>query len=239
MKTLKIILLVIFGIILLLLILFGYWGFVPGLSPVMGSTQPRDLGVTYTDKDYEEAMKKQGVAIEYAGPKADFYTSVTHEGKKTVKESFTGAEITAMTSKRNFGTLPFSNIQVKINQDGSFEMSGMLDIDSAVTFAQKLGASKAEIDKGIQEAKLPFTNMPFYLKGTGGVKNGTVFGDFTTIEVGRFPIPATIITQYTPALREASEWALKTEYGVTMREISFKDGKVYVDGDYPAKEVVK
>lgn len=58
----KTILAIIAGLFLLIVIsivgVLGYFGFIPGVSKIFGSDQPRDLGVTYSYADYTSYMDK-------------------------------------------------------------------------------------------------------------------------------------------------------------------------------------
>jgi len=57
-KVLKIAGLILGGGILGIVLVLGYLGFIPGLSSLFGSDKARDLGVDYTEQNYQEARAK-------------------------------------------------------------------------------------------------------------------------------------------------------------------------------------
>ena len=54
-------LIVVLVLILIPTLVLGYLGFVPGVSAIMGSNRPRDLGVRYTEADLSSLMAKNGI----------------------------------------------------------------------------------------------------------------------------------------------------------------------------------
>ena len=52
MKFLKWLAITIGALVIIAVLVFGYLGFVPGVSNLFGSNKPKDLGVIYTAADY-------------------------------------------------------------------------------------------------------------------------------------------------------------------------------------------
>ncbi|PKH44539.1 hypothetical protein CVH13_01850, partial [Dehalococcoides mccartyi] len=44
-------------------LVMGYLGIMPGVSSLMGSDKPRDLGITATSQDYQTMVTKSGVTV--------------------------------------------------------------------------------------------------------------------------------------------------------------------------------
>ncbi|MGB9842731.1 MAG: hypothetical protein ACPLN1_00060 [Caldisericia bacterium] len=51
-RGIKMVLKIVIPILIIVLIL-GYFGFVPFVSDLMGTNKPKNLGVTFTEKDFE------------------------------------------------------------------------------------------------------------------------------------------------------------------------------------------
>ena len=60
MKFLKGLAITIGVLVIVVVLVLGYLGFVPGVSNIFGSNKPRDLGVTYTAADYASAHARNG-----------------------------------------------------------------------------------------------------------------------------------------------------------------------------------
>ena len=59
-KVLRNILIGVGSFVLLVVLVLGYLGFMPGVSALFGSSTPKDLGVTYTAQDFASAHAKMG-----------------------------------------------------------------------------------------------------------------------------------------------------------------------------------
>jgi len=48
-------------VVVIVALILGYFGFIPGLSNIFGSNQPVKLGTTFTAQDYQSAIAKTGI----------------------------------------------------------------------------------------------------------------------------------------------------------------------------------
>lgn len=62
----------------------GYYGFVPGLSTLLGSAKPRDLKVEPTPQDLESARAKTGIAFGELPKGLPAAVSLEFSGRKDV-----------------------------------------------------------------------------------------------------------------------------------------------------------
>jgi hypothetical protein len=84
---------------------FAYLGCVSGLSSVFGTDKPRDLGIKYSQADFDSARAKS--LIEYialpAGTPDEL--SLQRSGSRPVNTFFTSAEASALMNDRPFGSV--------------------------------------------------------------------------------------------------------------------------------------
>jgi hypothetical protein len=165
----------------------GYFGLIPGVSAIFGSNKPRNLGVSYTEADLASAKEKS--QLEYAELPADTpdSQSLVRSGSRPITATFSNAEVTALMNDRPFKYWPYKNVQVKMNADGSAEISGQLIKSRLSGYCASIGVDKSVADKVIKY--LP-GNTVFYVKGRAALSGNKVSVlDPSKVEVGRVPIP--------------------------------------------------
>ncbi|MEK6954769.1 MAG: hypothetical protein AABX01_07185 [Candidatus Micrarchaeota archaeon] len=113
---------VVIGLIIVVILFLGYMGFIPGLSDLMGSG-PVNLGIKYTDADYQSAIAKVPGHVAKTTEFACFTCNYKSSGNVPVNNSFTDEELTALANHLNSKKGPLKNIQIRLNGDGSIEMS--------------------------------------------------------------------------------------------------------------------
>lgn len=160
------------AIIILLVILVAVAFFAASLLGLFG---PKNLGVTYTEADYQSALDKIGTDITFDGMRGDDLRSYTQQIKKDgtkleiddytwehtdfQEKSFelTPAEATALLNEIAPGFYWFENQQIQIGSDGQVEASGTLLLNKAMNdFYPEL------------KSKVPFDVFPrvnLYAKG--------------------------------------------------------------------------
>ncbi|MFA5894930.1 MAG: hypothetical protein WC851_04090 [Candidatus Shapirobacteria bacterium] len=199
------------------------------------SSPPRDLGVRYSEEDRLNAYTNNGVLSESITPSAENKSGITYQGKKDVKTSFTSAEITALNNTVKWVNYPISNLQIKINQDGTGEASGTLDVRkilSWISFTHPV----AEIESKIEQYNIGFTPA-FYLKGGVKVVNNKVSIVPQDIEVGRVTIPKNIVTENIPAVEKFAEERITSVPNLKINSLNLDGGKVNFDATVPEKEL--
>lgn len=239
-KNVLIILAVVFLIVVLIAFaVLGYLGFVPGLSNLFGSNQPRDLGVRFTEQNYNDGITKLGIQIENLSFPNSISETISYIGEHIVKNTLSEEEVTALTNNRTWGSFPIREPQIRINKDNTFEVSGILKIDLAIQYLKKLGVSEEDIKKAMSFIKLPMQDLPFYLKASGSVINNQVDVSFQTFEVGRFPIPINIINQYITEINSLLSKSLVNDFHVKINSLIIKDAMAYLDGISPNIERIE
>ena len=241
MRTLlKFLLLVIVVTILAGVAFAAYLGFVPGLSKYFGIAKPKDLGVTYSKQDYDTYLKKAGFTVETVKePKNG--KSIEFSGKSAVSQTFSQEEISGRLNYSQWKYMLISNTQIRINNDGTVEMSANLNTDKLTGFIQAVGGgsySGEEIEKakGILN-KLP-PNLPVYAKFTAEVKNNKADISVQALQIGHFTIPLDKIGG-DAAVEAVTDHIFEIVPGFYAEQVSFSDGKMQFKGSAPNKVLVQ
>lgn len=233
MKLLKIL-----GVLILLLLIggtvtAGVSGLVPGLSSVFGANKPKDLGITYTQADFDGGMAKTKVVLESLPANTPVSESDQFSGSHPVEASFTPAELTAGANSIPYKHLPFKSVQIKINPDGTAEASGIIVVDKIMPWVTAMGFSEGQVQEGLQKLNLPKNEIVFYVKGTGEVVNNTLSGNAEKLVIGRIPVPANLLNQYQPALWGFAQDRIDRIDGLNAESAKFQDGQLYFKGTLP------
>lgn len=233
----KILLILVVVLVVVPVLVGGYFGLVPGVSAMFGSNKPRDLGVEASTADLESGNTKTGVELGTAidGSLKGF----VYEGGHEVEMSLSGAEITAMANNSRLRGNPFSQVQVRINKDGSGEASGYVDFGAAVEYAKALGFSSEQVDKALAKYPVPRTKLPFYVKlSSGSVHNDQISADVAKVELARVPVPGGIVEQAVPAALSFVESVYLSSDSIDIETLENREGQVYVKGVLPDRELV-
>lgn len=239
----------------------GYLGLIPAVSKILGTNKARDLGVKYTQADAIKAhelsgtktlaVKEMPTAVTAAGTGAgnnsennqetssetDLKSGLLFEGTKPAKYSVNSQELTAMANSGwKYGI--FSDIQIKIGNDGVVETSAVLRVDKIISFAKSMGFSQDQIESAMKEYKIPAANIPVYAKGNFEVVNGNVDIRPQVIEISRVKLPQSIVEKATPQAVSAVDSVIKSFPGFSIKNLSFADGKMNFEGTVPAKQTI-
>jgi hypothetical protein len=216
-------------------IALGYFGFIPAISNLFGSNKPRDLGVKYTSADYTTTHEKFGVEVGTI-PESSFTNvkeSLQYSGKKEVVTTLSSAEITAYANAETWKFAPISNLQVKINPDGTGEVSGVLNIENVLSYVS-LVTPIEEVKKAINQFNIS-SNPPFYTKGSVTVVNNKVDFNIQSLEVGRIPVPQNYVSENTGALNSFVTDRLNSIPNLQVRSLTLNNGQVNFDATTPDK----
>jgi hypothetical protein len=211
----------IFLLVLVVIVVAGlsYVGVIPFFSKFI--TKQVDLGMT-ADPSLVTAFETK-------------YGKPNGMGKIKLNVDLSSQEITsvfAVWGMRN-KYFPLYNVQVRFNPDGTGEASGFLKIASGITFAKNLGYSNSEIDKGKEYIKYVSGDLPFYIKGTGGMTNNILSVNPTTLQIGRVTVPESITKLAAIGLGDMIERRITQIGGADIKEASFKTGTFHLDGTVP------
>ncbi|MCX6642804.1 MAG: hypothetical protein NTV15_05390 [Candidatus Bathyarchaeota archaeon] len=215
-------------------LILGYYGFVPVISEVMGANKPKDLGVTYTIADLTSANAKLGVIFKTLPPTDSGAASLTRTGQKQLIASFTSAELTALLNdhSQKWKYYPINDIQVKINNDGVIELSGVLQADRFTGFADAVQVSESSRGQVRPYLYVVSSNPSIYMKGSLSITNNVVQTDIQSVEVGRLSVSGDQLNSYKGALDSFIQDRANGRI-IKINSASFKNGQVYVDALIP------
>lgn len=231
-----------FGVVVLILIIVavligGWFGMVPGVSSVLGADKARDLGVRYTAADFASYQEKTGIGF------ADYASAPTNPNKpgkkmifgdpKTVDGlSMSQEELTAAVNSLGWKTMPLDNVQIRAGK-GTVEVSGNLRTDNIVGFIKFIGGvgyDQADIDKVAGWAMRLVDNAPVYVNASVSAENDQLSFTLHEAKVGRLAIPQgaaekVLRTGLTNAISNADNYEIKSA--------SFSNGMLNFAGTYP------
>lgn len=194
------------AIVILIIVLLALAGALPGTN------NPRDLGVRYSKADYKRALAKSKLALDNKPEEATPDTHMVYYGKMPIDETFTNAEISALLNYSHSPRWPFSNVQVRFNNDRSAEASGIVTYNSM--------------------------SIPVYVKGKGNIVSSKSIGlSLQDIKVGNFPIPEGMKAQGLSMVTEAANDKIQSISGLELGSISLSGGKAHFTGSIPEKAV--
>jgi hypothetical protein len=236
-------------------------GYIPGVSKWLGTDKPKDLGVRYTVEDKASARAKS--QLEYLELPA--YTpveeSIVRKGSRPITTSWNSAEMTALLNDRPWLYWPIKNVQLKINDDGTAELSGVVDKVKFGNYATAVG-----IPATIAKAAATFmpANSAFYIKAKTSLENNVVKDfDIQSLTYGKIIIPPSMILSYnyskiissadaaspTDPFAEVVKYSSKKEAiisfisdrlslitGFYAKSAYFKDGNLYFNGTLSQSE---
>lgn len=204
---------------LLVVLGLGYLGVLPILGPALA--KPKDLGMT-TDKQLVYQLEEK-------------YAQKNGSGRAIVDEELSDREITSVMAvwEERDPLFPLYDVQVKFAPDGTGEASGMLKIATALELARSLGYSEAEIAQGKEYIKYVAGDLPFYVKGTGGMDANQLVIEPQQLEIGRVSVPESITAPLTKVVGQLVERRISQIGGVELEEANFRSGVFRLKGDVP------
>lgn len=234
----------IFGVLILAVILIAGWlGLVPGLSNIMGARTPKDLGVRWTEADFESYKAKTTTTF------YDFATAPDNPEKpgkktvfadpKTVQElQLTQEEITAAINNLNWSWLPAENVQVKLSE-GTMEVSGNLKLDHVeefISFIGGVGYSENDVSKAADYGRKFVQGGAFYAKGSASVANNQLAFDLQKIQIGRLSIP---IDTASNVIYTGGSNSINNAQYLDAQSATVGNGTLNFSGTYPTTIYVK
>ncbi|MDD4876939.1 MAG: hypothetical protein PHQ86_07420 [Dehalococcoidales bacterium] len=223
------------SLILIAILVLGYFGFMPGVSAVFGSDKPVDLGVTYTEQDRQAGRVKAGWEVKALSADLPPEESLRYSGQNQIDTTFSEKELNAWINKE-WKYFPISDCQIRINDDSTVEFSGKLHTNRLEDFAQAFGFSEAysTITDYLDEWYI-IGNPVIYIKFSGGVTNGAIVNaKVLKLKVGRLSIPNSIIDDNTEQFVKFASWQAGRIPGFSVEELEFINGTMKFVGTLPA-----
>jgi hypothetical protein len=172
----------------------GYYGLVPGVSILFGSHKPRDLGVRYTAEHNDSYNQKAQATIEtkIVDNELPLDELMEFNGIANLDVSMTQEEFTARANNVAWPHFPFEDSQLKINSDGTVEVSTLLKIEKVDEFLLAVGYDQETVSKAenaLSKAGILSKRPPVYFKADVSVKDNRTSFDLVSAEIGRLEVP--------------------------------------------------
>lgn len=242
-RNILIIVATIFVIIVLIpILILGWMGLVPGLSDLMGSSKPKDLGVHYNQTDYNSYKQKTNIELK---PYNLAPVSVFNSNEKTLLASpvktniltLSESELTAALNNLGLYWLPVKNIQTKINE-GSLEISGSLDsskINSFKTYLNRNGNINSDASNSIDWARRFSNDAPIYLKASASITDNILKFNLDQAQIGRLNIPLGELGQSLADSPYINVGAINFD----AKQVKLTNGRLEFIGTYPSVIYIK
>ncbi|MCX6648332.1 MAG: hypothetical protein NTV61_02945 [Candidatus Bathyarchaeota archaeon] len=219
--------------VLIVVLVLGYFGFVPGVSDLMGANSPRDIGVKPTATALSSVNSKLGVAYSTLPATAVGAASLSESGSRQISVQLTSEEVTALINDHasRWKYYPIEDVQVKINADNTIELSGVLRVDRWSGYADAIG-----LPEGTRSQIRPYlsyvqTNPAIYMKGTLTIQGYAQMG-MSALQIGRVTIPADQANSYAGVLEYFAQ-DVSHLYQVQISQMYASGGKLVVTGSIP------
>lgn len=211
----------------------GYYGFVPGLSRVLGSATPRDLRIEPTSQDLAAAKARAGITFGELPSDAPAERSIRFSGRSDVVAEFTDEELTALLLDDRWKYNFVEKAQIRINPDGSEEISGLLRLDRVYGYAVAHRVPMGKLDPLVRRLEMLKSNPAFYVKLRSSWADDRLTMTVERAEIGRFEFPKEVLEDNEEWLRAALEKHVLAVPEVSIRSLTFTDGRMRFDGSLP------
>jgi len=234
-------------------------GYIPGVSKWLGTDKPKDLGIRYTDADRASARAKSQLVYLELPVNTAVEDSIVRKGSRPITTSWSSSEMTALLNDRPWRYWPIKDVQLKINNDGTAELSGIVNKEKFGNYAVAVGIPR-ELAKSA--ATLMPANSAFYVKAKTSLENNEVKDfDIQSVTYGKIIIPPSMLlslrsNKYVDSsfaaedpLAEVTKFSSKKDAiinfingrlaGITgffAKSAYFKDGNLYFDGNLSESE---
>lgn len=217
-------------------------GFVPGLSVWIGINKVKDLGITYSDQDLVVADQKRGSKAEtFLISNDEPKETLNYVGKVSVNSNHNSAEVTAIFNRwaKNWRYFPLSEIQVKINENGTIEVAARLLLGRIAGYAEAMGREPKETESLLIKLNSFKVNPVIYLKGTAVVIDNELTLEIRRLEIGRLPIPLAMFGKKTEEITQIiqEDW-INSVPGCILQSVGLRNSLVFIKGSYPAVELM-
>lgn len=221
------------GVILVL----GYFGIIPMPGDFFNVTKPKDLGVTYTEEDFDTFMAKtESRVLPFSEAPKELQTGpgILFTSPKPYDMSFSNSEISARINYSNWSSMPVENVQVKFSEGGIVEVSGNLISGKLKNFASIAGYggySEENVDKGLSWIEKLGANPAFYLKAETEITNNELILNTQNIEINRLGLPS---QQANKAITVAAETIIKSVSGLDTEKLTITENAFNFKGNAPS-----
>jgi hypothetical protein len=211
----------------------GYFlGNLPFASKLLGTNTPRDLGVEVSVSSATEGLS----ALHKPITTADLQGITKNPQLYTkVNGSLTNEQASSMLCLGDIPDFPLKLVQVKFGDNGSVEVSGVLDVVKLQATLKSYGVSGGIIDTIMNIVKnAKWVNV--YASGTLSISNNVVTSELKKLEIGRITVPIGWVESNTTSILNSVSSSL-TSSGYNIRNMTISQGKVTFDMNRPLSSI--
>jgi hypothetical protein len=184
----------------------GFWGYTQlksGFS-LFGSKKAADLGVAWSAADSTAFQQKIGTKAEPLTLEECAKLNITcaqgavqYSGTKTIDTAITNAEGTALINEwiQVSQNAPFSSAQMRVNQDGTVDFVGVVDMNRVKNFAKVSGVPQSELAAASKFVSVLGSSFPVSASGTLTIRNNQVDANFSSVKVGFLSVPESLFSE--------------------------------------------
>lgn len=223
MKKVYVISLIVLGVIALIII-----------GTVVAFAMPKDLGVRYTNADLDSVNNKLGINYGTLAASDDPKASLKLTGTKSLDQEITQSEMTALLNQpsEQWKNYPVSDVQMKINADGSVEMTGKIIASRFEAYSEATNMPDKYKNLINDKADLVPVNPSFYYKGDYEVKDNKLVGEMRELKIGPVQVPQDWVSDNTDFINGFVEDRLNSA-GMDIESAAFTEGKLDIKGTVP------
>jgi hypothetical protein len=186
--------------------------YVPGVSEILGTNKPRDLGVKADPAKFNALLARENVQLSGPASNYDLTANIRYGQAQPMDVTVSSEELTSMMQATNNVKGPLKNMQVKLGNNNQMEMSADADL-------QKYGYPV----KG-----------PVYLKGTFEKSgSGSVNVNIKEGSLGLIPVPESVLQQGEDGVEQQINHQLAAMPGMRIDNLEIQNGQLHYSGSFP------
>lgn len=158
-------------------------------------------------------------------------------GTTKVDRIFTSEEVSSWVElvSEEWSSLPFKDPQILVHSDGTIEVSSMLSVFSAESFASELGYSDFEIQEAKDFLSIVGGDIPIYFAGQIEITDNIVTINLDSMEVIGYRPPVDVVEGFEEILTDLAERIIGMVTGLSIHELKVEDGGIRYDAIIPQK----
>jgi hypothetical protein len=211
----------------------GYFlGNLPIASKLLGTNTPKDLGVTISTQSATEGLVALRKPTSFAQLEA---ITKNPQSYTKVVGSLTNDQASSMISLGDIPDFPLKFVQIKFEDNGRVEVSGVLDVVKLQTTLAEYGVSGGIVDTIMNIVKsAKWVNV--YASGSLSISNNVITSNLEKLEIGRIGVPIGWVKDNTASILNGVGNSLKSN-GYNIRSLTISQGKVNLDMDRPLSSI--
>lgn len=224
---------------------FAYSQFAKGefrMPSLFNSATSTDLGITFTPEDSKtvhDTLQSQAKAITQDSAECSTIDCTSgkaiYNGTQNVTITLTNAQGTALINEwiQLSPNAPFTAAQMRVNQNGSVDFAGIVDMKQVQRFASASNIPSETMQLITKYVGSLGETFPLTASGQLTIKNNQVDANFSAVKVGIIPVSSNLLREYKNEADTFVEERLTVVKGLSIEELSFANGKTTFKGTVP------